>query len=363
MSDEQSTEVMALISAFAAGEDGAIHAYRVDSNTGRMEFITRSSDVEHPFFLALSPDKRFLYSIHEPCRFGGEEHGNVRAFTLDSGAGTLSCLNEQTSGGSAACYLDVDRTGRCVLVANYNGGNVSAIPINPDGSLAAPGCLVHHEGSSINPERQKKPYAHCIVISPDNRFAYAADLGADKVFIYRLDPAEAELTAGEQAFVRTPPGAGPRHLAFHPERPFVYVINELANSVTAFAWNESNGALYEQQTMSTLPDGFKGTTHCADVKITPSGKFLYGTNRGHDSIAAFAIDAETGALNVLQIEPSRGQNPQNLAITPDGRMLLVANMGGGNVVSFWIDDETGKLMHTGHEVIMPSPSCIMLVPD
>jgi 6-phosphogluconolactonase len=218
---------------------------------------------------------------------------------------------------------------------------------------------VQHAGSSVDSTRQEGPHAHCIVISPDNRFAFAADLGLDKVLAYRLDGGAARISANRQAFVRTPPAAGPRHLTFHPNGRHVYVINELANSVTMFDYDAESGMLIEQQTISTLPDDFEGKSYCADLKITPNGRFLYGTNRGHDSIAAYRL-ADDGRLTLISIAPSLGSGPQNLAITPDGTRLLCANMGGDNVALFRIHPQDGTLQSVGQPVSMPKPSCIML---
>jgi 6-phosphogluconolactonase len=362
MPKQSPKEMLAYITAFAAGEEGALHAYRLDVPSGRLEFLHKTTEVKNPFFLALSPDYRFLYSIHEPGQYGGGPGGEVAAFALDRPTGKLTFLNRSATGGPASCYLDVDATGRCVLSASYSGGSVAVLPVQADGSLGQATCLVRHEGSSVNPQRQKKPYAHCIVADPTGRFAFAADLGTDKIMIYRLDSAAGKLVPNEQPFVRTPPGGGPRHFTFHPSQRYAYGINEMGNSVTVFRYDKRRGTLFELQTLSTLPTDWQGTSHCADVKVTPSGKFLYGTNRGHDSIAIYAVDKATGLLSLVGIEPSRGKNPQNLAITPDGSLLLVANMGGDNAVVFRIHRRTGKLTETGQEVRLPKPSCIMLVP-
>ncbi len=351
---------LVFISAFAAGDDGAIHAYQLDTDSGRLSLVQRTTDVENPFFLALSPDRRFLYSIHA-IAFGGEEHEQVAAYKIDGRSGRLDLLNRQSSLGSASCYLEVDATGKTVLVANYSTGSVAALPVQEDGSLGKAASFIQHAGSSVDPARQTGPYAHCIIVSPDNRFAYAADLGIDQVLGYRLDALGAKLSPSAQPFVRTPPGAGPRHLTFHPNGKHLYVINELENSVTLFDYIAESGMLVERQTISTLPEDFDGKSHCADVKITPDGRFLYGTNRGHDSIAAYAI-GDDGRLTLIRIEPSLGNGPQNLAITPDGQLLLCANMPGDNVAVFRIDPQTGVLQSAGEPISMPKPSCIMLLP-
>lgn len=351
---------LVFISAFEAGDAGAIHAYRLDMKAGALQLAHKTTGVEHPFFLALSPDKKFLYSIHAK-NFGGSENEEVAAYAVTGRSGELKFLNRQSARGTAACYLHVDATGKTVLVANYTSGSVAALPVKPDGSLGEAASFIQHTGSSVKPDRQTGPNAHCILTSPDNRFAFAADLGIDKVLCYRLDAATAKLTPNRQPFVRTLPGAGPRHLTFHPNGKHVYVINELANSVTLFDYEKESGFLIEKQTLSTLPPDFKGQTACADVKITPNGRFLYGTNRGHDSIACYRI-AEDGGLTLIGIEPSKGGGPQNLAITPGGELLLCANMPGKNVAVFRIDAETGALKSVGTPLQMPTPSCIMQLP-
>ena len=347
------------VSAFAPGEQGGIHAYQFDSKTGILKSLRRTGGVEHPFFLAISPDQRFLYSIHAK-QFGGKDNEQVAAFQMVGRTGELKLLNRQSTEGTAACYLDVDKTGKMLLVANYSSGSVASLPITSDGLLGEPASFIKHEGSSVNPQRQKEPHAHCIVVSPDNKYAFAADLGTDQILCYKLDPATTKLTPNKPPFAKAPAGAGPRHLTLHPDGRRMYVINELLNSVTVFDYADS-GTLTERQTISTLPDDFKGTSHCADLKVTPDGRFLYGTNRGHDSIAAYSIAAD-GRLTLVAIEPSRGKGPQNLAITPDGKWLMCANMPGNNMAVFGIDPKTGKLTPAGEPVKQTSPSCIMLLP-
>jgi len=345
------------VSAFAAGEKGAIHAFRFDSKTGTLKPQHRTTDVQHPFFLVISPDGRFLYSI-DTEKFGGKEDEFVAAYAIEAHSGKLTRLNKQTAKGSASCYLDIDSTGKTVVLANYSTGSVAALPVKTDGSLGEATSFVQHEGSSVNPKRQKAPYAHSIVISPDNRFTLVADLGIDKVLIYRLDAAASKLSVNAaQPSISVEPGSGPRHLTFHPNGKSVYLINELKNTVTYFDYEPQAGKLTTQQTISTLPADFDGVTHTADVKITPNGKFLYGTNRGHDSIACYRI-GDDGMLSLIKIEPSLGKGPQNLLITPDGQWLICANMPGNNVIVFKINSETGELTATGEPVTVPMASCI-----
>jgi 6-phosphogluconolactonase len=351
---------LVFVTEFAPGEKGGIHAYEFDTKTGKLKPLHRTAGAEHPFFLALSPDRKFLYSIHAK-QFGGKENEQVAAYAVVGRTGELKLLNRQSAEGTAACYLDVDRTGKAVLVANYASGSVASLPVKADGSLGEKVSFFQHKGSSVNPQRQKEPHAHCIVVSPDNKYVFAADLGTDQILCYKLDPATAKLAPNDPPYAKAPAGAGPRHLTFHPDGKRVYVINELLNSVSVFDYDAASGKLTETQTIPTLPADFKGTSHCADLKITPDGKFLYGTNRGHDSIAAYQI-AGDGKLTLVAIEPSLGKGPQNLAITPDGQWLLCANMPGNNVAVFAIDAKTGKLKSAGEPVKQPSPSCIMLLP-
>ena len=347
------------VSAFEPGERGAIQAYRFDLKTGSLAPLHRTADIEHPFFLALAPNGKHLYSIHAR-NFGGNEQEEIVALELEGRTGKLRLLNRQSARGTAACYLQVDATGKALVVANYSSGSVASLPIQADGSLGPATSFFQHVGSSIDKSRQGEAHAHCFVIGPDNRFAFAADLGLDQVLIYQLLPG-AKLAPHTQPFVRTLPGAGPRHLTFHPNGKSMYVINELANSVSHFHYDRATGFLSERQTVSTLPKGFDGTSYCADLKVTPDGRFLYGTNRGHDSIAAYRIGPE-GQLELIGIEPSRGKGPQNLAITPGGEWLICANMPGNNLAVFGIDPATGALKAAGNTTDLPAPSCIQILP-
>ena len=360
MNTTNGDEPLVFISSFAAGDDGAIQAYHVDTKAAQLKPVQRTTGVEHPFFLAVSRDKKFLYSIHAK-NFGGKDHEQIAAYEILGRTGQLKLLNRQSALGTAACYLDIDATGKTVLVANYSTGSVASLPVRADGSLGESASFLQHVGASVDPARQMEPHAHCIVVSPNNRFVYAADLGLDQVLCYRLDPATSKLTPNQPPFAKSPAGAGPRHLTFHPNGKYVYVINELGNSVTLFDQNSETGALTERQTISTVPQDFSGKSYCADLKITPNGRFLYGTNRGHDSIAMYRL-SDDGRLTLIGIEPSLGKGPQNLAILPGGELLLCANMPGNNVAVFRIDSQTGSLKSASEPVALNSPSCIMVLP-
>jgi 6-phosphogluconolactonase len=351
------SQPIVFVSAFAPGEKGGIHAFGFDSEKGTLAPLKRSTGAQNPFFIAVSPDKKFLYSI-DAEKFGAPDDEFVAAFAIEDRTGGLRLLNRQSARGTASCFLDVDPSGKSVLVANYSSGNVAALPIQPDGALGEAASFFQHSGSGGDPSRQKGPNAHCFVVSPEGRHALACDLGIDKVLIYSLDAKTAKLAPNpSQGSVPLAPGSGPRHLSFHPNGKLVYVINELANTVTVFDWNPAEATLKEKQTISTLPQDFTGKSYTADLKITPDGKFLYGTNRGHDSLASYRIAAD-GTLTLLGIQPSGGKGPQNLLVTPDGKWLLCANMPANNVVVFKVDAASGAITPHLSPVEVPMASCI-----
>jgi 6-phosphogluconolactonase len=363
-------EVTVYVSSFAAGEKGGIEALRLSLDDGKLTRLARTSGVENPFFIAISPDQRFLYSVHAKA-FGGEDDEEVAAYAIDKELGKLTLLNRQSAKGTATCYLEVDATGKTLLLANYSSGSVAAMPIREDGSLGEVASFIQHEGGSkVDPKRQSGPYAHSIIVSPDNRVAYVADLGLDKIIGYSLDATRAGLKLLIPARAASRPGAGPRHLAFAPDGKNLYSIDELSNTITRYAhdpekvWSFANaeaGGIPREESISTLPEDFQGSSYCADLKFTPDGQFLYGTNRGHDSLAIYGI-GDDGVLTLIAIEPSLGKGPQNLLITPDGKWLLCANMPGNNLAVFRIDGETGNLTPVGPPLEITMPSCIRLLP-
>jgi 6-phosphogluconolactonase len=295
-----------------------------------------------------------LYSITDP---GGERLGSALAFDRDSGA--LEVINQQPTQDGYPCYVEVDPAGRAVVVANYEGGSVISYPLSDSGALGEAGSFFLHEGSSINESRQQEPHAHCFKIADDGRFAFSADLGTDKVMIYALDAEAGTLTPGEQPFARVAPGGGPRHFTIAPNNRHAYVINELGNTITVFNYDVERGLLLEQDAVPTLPEDFDGVSHTADLCLTPDGRFLYGSNRGHDSIAMFSVDAESGGLTPNGIQPSGGPVPQNLTMSADGSLLFVANSNSNKISAFHIDSSTGKLS-PGSETEVPTPVCSIL---
>jgi 6-phosphogluconolactonase len=313
--------------------------------------------------VVLHPGGKFLYATNETGEFKGQKSGGISAFAIPKDGGPLTLLNTQPSMGGAPCHLSIDRTGKYLLVANYTGGNVAVLPILPDGKLGPATSTQQHSGSSINKQRQQAAYAHSINLDSANRFAFVADLGIDKVMIYKFDAKNGALTPNEPAFATVPAGGGPRHLSFHPNGRFVYVNNELTSSVNAFRYDARAGALTLLQTLSTLPENYVNENNTtAEVLVHPSGKFLYVSNRVHDSIASFAIDGRSGKLRILGHTPTQGKIPRNFNIDPTGNFLVVANQDSDSLVVFRIDPATGSLTPTGHQIEVPMPVCIKFLP-
>lgn len=335
-----------------------IYRLAMDPASGALSHAGKTTGVENPSYLTLHPNGNYLYAANEVGDFGGKSSGAVSAFAIDRATGSLTFLNQEPTDGAAPCHLMVDGTGRYLLTANYSGGSVAVHPIGSDGSLGKMSDFVQHVGTSVNPQRQKEPHAHSITLSADNRFAYAADLGLDRVLIYAFNADQGKITPAAQPWVRVHPGAGPRHFDFHPNGRYAYVINELDSTITTFACDAAGGGLIELQSLPTLPAAFEGRSHCADVHVHPSGNFVYGSNRGHDSIAIFAIDPNSGLLTAVGHESTQGKIPRNFVIDPTGTFLLAANQNTDNVVVFRIDQSSGKLAPTGDSLDVPTPVCL-----
>ena len=336
-----------------------IYVSRFDTATGRLTVPELAAESNSPSFLAVHPTGRFLYAVNEAG--DGKERG-VSAFAVDAQSGRLAALGERPSGGSGPCHLAVDRAGKCVIVANYGGGSVESLPIGEDGKLGEPVSFIQHKGSGVDPERQKGPHAHCAAIDAGNRFAFVCDLGLDRVLIYKLAATTGSLVPNEPPAGLVKPGSGPRHIAFHPNGKFAYVINEMGGSVTVFAFDAARGALEEVETLSTLPPDFSGRKSCAEIAVHPSGKFVYASNRGHDSIAVFAADERTGRLTPVMHAPTGGKEPRNFAIDPTGAFLFTANQNSDSIVIFRIDAKTGRLEPTGQSIGVGKPVCVVFVP-
>jgi len=352
-------EMLVYVGTYTSGASEGIYLYRLDLSDGALRRAGITKGVVNPSYLTLERGRRFLYAVNEVEEFAGRKSGAVSAFAIDRVTGVLRLLNQRPSMGGAPCYVTADDAGRHVLVANYVGGNVAVLPVLKDGSLGEASDVRQDEGSGPNRERQEGPHAHCVVLDRSNAHAYSCDLGTDRVMIYRFDARAGKLIANAQPWVQLKPGAGPRHLVFHPGGKFAYVMNELDSTVTALALARE-GALKELQTVSALPLDFHGANTGADIHVTPDGRFLYCSNRGHDSIAAFRVEARTGALSPTGHTPTGGKTPRNFAIDPTGKFLLAANQNSDTVVTFRIDPSTGGLQPTGQTADVPSPVCLKL---
>jgi 6-phosphogluconolactonase len=342
-----------------------IYGYSFDPGTGKLTSLGVAAESKDPSFLAVHPSGKYIYAVNEIDHFGGLKSGAASAFSIDRKTGKLTLLNQTTTRGAGPCYISLDKSGKFALVANYDGGSVATFPVQDDGSLGEAVDFIQHSGSSVNKERQEGPHAHWIGTSPDNRFALAADLGLDEILIYRFNDAKGALTPNNSPYAKLNPGAGPRHIAFHPNGKFVYVLAEMENSVTVFAYKASNGSLSPLQTvsaLSTLRKDYQGPKEAAEIAVHPSGKFLYASNRaGIDTISAFAIDPAKGTLHLKNEYPTMGKTPRNFAIDPTGKFLLAANQASNNIVTFRIDANTGALTPTGDTVETPAPVCITFV--
>jgi 6-phosphogluconolactonase len=349
------------VGTYTGPKSKGIYRCEMDLATGKIGEPELAAEVANPSFLAVHPSRRFLYAVGEMEEFGGKKGGAVTALSLDPRTGKLGLLNQGPSGGAGPCHLVVDRAGKHVLVANYSGGSASVLAIGADGKLGETTSFQQHKGSSADKSRQEGPHAHSINLDPANRFAFVADLGLDQVVVYHYDADKGTLTRAEPAAVA--PGSGPRHFAFHPDGKHAYVINEMANTVTAFTYDPESGVLKPVQTMATLPEDFKGKSWTAEVQVHPSGKFVYGSNRGHNSIAVFSVNPKTGELTPAGHQAEDIKTPRNFGIDPTGTFLVVANQDGDSLVVFRIHPKTGALEATGQTVKVPVPVCVKFVPQ
>ncbi len=360
--DSPKDKYLLFVGTYTEKESKGIYAYRFDAASSELTPLGLAAETVNPSFLAIDPSRRFLYAVNEVPTYKGARSGAVSAFAIDRQTGKLSLLNEVASRGADPCYIAFDKTGKYALVANYTGGSVAVFPVHADGRLGESSAFIQHAGSSVNHERQEGPHAHWIETTTGNRFVIAADLGLDELLVYRFDPKNGSLAANDPPYARLDPGAGPRHVAFHPNGRFAYVVNELQSTITAFSYDPRRGVLHSLKTVSTLPKSFSGSNDTAEIRVHPNGKFLFASNRGHDSIAVFSIDGKSGTLALVDHFPTLGKTPRNFEIEPTGTRLFVANQDTGTIVVFKIDLNTGRLTPTGQVLKVPSPVCLKLMP-
>jgi 6-phosphogluconolactonase len=346
------------VGTYTGKESKGIYAFRVDAASATITPLGVAAETNNPSFLAIDPTQRFLYAVNEVPNYKGASSGAVSAFAINRHTARLSLLNEVASHGADPCYIAFDKSGKYALVANYTGGSIAVFPVQPDGHIGEASAFVQHAGSSINKERQQGPHAHWIETTPDNRFAIAVDLGLDELLVNRFNATTGSLTANNPPYVKVDAGAGPRHLAFHPDGKFVYAVDELNSTIIAFSYDPDRGTLRKLTTVSTRPKDFTGNNYPADLQVHPNGMFLFASNRGHDSIAVFSIDSNAGTLTLVDYFPTQGKMPRSFAIDPTGKLLFVANQATNNILVFRIDLTTGRLTPKDQTLTVPAPVCL-----
>lgn len=342
-------EIFVYVGSYADKSSPGIYLFSFQAETGVLTLIESYSNIANPSFLTLDPKRNRLYSVSETAE------GSVVSYTIDPESGKLAYLNEQPTLGADPCYVMTDSQGKRLYVTNYSSGNICHYPLSDEG-IGAMTEKIDHIGISVRPDRQEAAHPHSIVADRSESYLFAPDLGMDRIVVYRTNSAGGALVRHDAVPLKS--GAGPRHFAFHPSGRFGYVINELDSTVTAFAYDGGHGSLAEIQTISTLPADFAGESWCADIHISADGRFLYGSNRGHDSIAVYSIDAKTGELSPVQFAPTGGSFPRNFALMPNGKFLIAANQNTDSLVTYEIDGETGRLRQVGEEVRVGKPVCV-----
>ncbi len=351
-----SQKYYAYIGTYASKAEQGIYIYTLDSATGELTPIGGVSGIENPSFLTISADGGYLYAVGETETFQGQQGGSSAAFAIDAGSGHLTLLNQQPTTGADPCYLSIDRAGSSLLVANYSGGSIALFPVRDNGEIGNLAQRIQHLGKGVRPDRQEAPHPHEILPDASGAYVFVPDLGLDKIFTYRLDTASHTLTLYRETAL--PAGSGPRHLAFHPSEKYAYLITELASTIVAFSYDVTQASFSPLQTVSTLPDDFTGESTAAEIQIAPSGKFLYASNRGHDSIVVYSIEQGTGRLTYVEHVPMQGKTPRYFTLAPGGRFLFAANQDSASIITYAVDESTGRLTPTGQPLSVPRPVCI-----
>lgn len=357
----QSNEQLVFVGTYTGASSRGIYAFRFNESSGVLTSIGLAAETPSPSFLTSSADGRFVFAVNEVGTFAGERSGSVSSFGVNAATGRLTLINTQSTQGGAPCHLALDRTGRFLAVANYSGGNFVVLPVGTDGRLGPVQANLRNTGSGPNRARQEGPHAHMVLFDVTNRYLLGADLGLDRVLVYPFDEKTGALPATPVTSAAVAPGAGPRHLAFHPSEPLLFVINELSSTIESFNWDAANGSLRPHGHYPTLPDGHAGESFTAEIAVHPNGGFLYGSNRGHDSIAVFAVSSD-GQLAAVQHELTRGRTPRNFTIAPSGRWLVAANQQSDSLAVFAIDQQTGRLSQHGDLVAVGAPVSVLFMP-
>ena len=345
------------------GASKGIYVFRMDGESGSMTQVHVEEGITNPTFLTVHPNQKYLYSVSEVAESSGVPGGALTSYSIDQGSGKLERINQQSTGGSGPCHVQIDATGKYAVVANYNGGSVCMLPLSEDGSIKPSSHFIqHYGGTKVNPQRQEKAHAHSANLDPGNRFAIINDLGLDQLRVYEMDLDAGKLAFREDSSVMSAPGAGPRHLDFHPNGHFAYAVNELGSTVTAYRYDAGTGALTEINTLSTLPDGYTGENTTADIHVSPDGRFVYGSNRGHNTLAIFGIDQSDGSIEFVGDQSTGGKTPRNFGFHPEGKYLYAANQDSDSIIQFEVNQSTGELTPVGREIRCPMPVCLKFMP-
>jgi 6-phosphogluconolactonase len=342
------------------GSEG-IYRFSLSNGDGKLVPEGLAAEVKNPSFLAVSPDKRYLYCINEMSDLNGKKSGGATSFAVDGESLELTQLDQVPSGGVGPCYVSVTGDGNAILTANYGSGSVALLPAMDDGGLGDPVSVSQHEGSSVDPKRQDGPHAHCIMSDPSGRYALAVDLGLDQVIAYRLASESTQMDISAPVKNEVHKGAGPRHIAFHPNGKIAYTSNELDSTVSTWEWSAEDGKLKEIGHVSTLPDDTQTTNYPSEVLVHPNGKFVYVANRGHDSIAVLKIDETSGKLELVATEPCRGENPRGMTLSPGGDFMIIGNQDSANIAAFRIDSATGMTKFTSEHKGIDRPVGIVFL--
>lgn len=345
------------------GGSKGIYVFQMDGESGSMTQVHVEEGISNPSFLAIHPNHKFLYAVNEVAESSGVPGGALTAYSIDASSGRLKRINRQSTGGPGPCHVGIDATGRYAVVANYNGGSVCMLPIDEDGSLKPSSHFIqHYGGTKVNPQRQEKAHAHSANLDPGNRFVVINDLGLDQLRVYEMDLEAGKLAFKEGSSVKSTPGAGPRHLDFHPNGRYAYAINELGSTLTAYRYDAAAGRLAKLNELSTLPKGYQGENTTADVHVSPDGNFVYGSNRGHNTLAIFRINGSDGSIKYVDDQSTGGKTPRNFAIHPDGKYLYAANQDSDSIIQFEVNHSTGELTPVGREIRCPMPVCLKFMP-
>ncbi len=355
-------KMLVYIGTYTTKGSKGIYLCELNMQTGELTSKGAVATTPNPTFLAVAPNHKYLYAANEIDNFQGKKAGAVSAWAIQPKTGALQFINDASTKGDGPCHVSVDNKGQYVFAANYGAGSVTAMPVEKNGGVGAATGFDQHTGTSVDPQRQEGPHGHSIYIDSANHFVYTADLGLDKVFVYHFDSQNGTFTPNDPPFAMVPPGSGPRHVAFHPNGKFAYVINEMKSTLTSMTWDPKAGTMQEIETVSTVPEGNTVSNSTAEVFMHPNGKFLYGSNRGHNSIAIFSVDGTTGKVKLIDNQSSEGKTPRSFNLDPTGTFLLAANQDTDNVVVFRVNQQTGALTPTGHSVHLSMPVCIVYMP-